>query len=489
LAQDYYIMETPIIGRDTEIDYLNKLLKTSKACLVAVYGRRRVGKTYLLRTHLKKEIVLEYAGVHNVSTELQLERFTEKLAKQLNNKKPLPLQKNWFVALDTLQQLLKPKLRRKKIVVFLDEFPWMQTPKSNFLAAFENFWNTWGSLQPNLVLVLCGSSASWMINNVVRNKGGLHNRITHKIALQPFTLYETEQFLIQKKIHLSPYQITQIYMAMGGIPHYLDHIEAGLSATQVIDAACFTKLGFLYNEFTDLYTSLFATAERHIKVIRTLAQKPMGLNRNELIKICKLKSGGSTTNLFEELSASGFITPYIPLGKQTKDAIYKLTDEFSLFYLKFMENNRNVKKHTWEKLQDTPIWKSWSGLAFENICLKHSEGIKEALGIAGIYSETAIWKSKAVMDGNAAQIDLVINRRDNCMNLCEIKFYEDAFMIDKKYATVLENKKRVFKAQTKTKKHLFTTLITANGFEHNAHSLGLVDHTISLEQLFLQKSL
>jgi uncharacterized protein len=215
----------------------------------------------------------------------------------------------------------------------------------------------------------------------------------------------------------------------------------------------------------------------------------MGLNRSELIKICKLQSGGSTTALLDELSASGFITPYTPVGKQTKDAIYKLTDEYSLFYLKFMEANRTGTKGTWLKLSDTPGWKSWSGLAFETICLKHTYAIKKALGIAGIYSENSIWKSKPVKNGSAAQIDLVINRRDNSINLCEIKFYENEFTIDKKYAAQLENKKHQFKLQTQTKKHLFITLISTHPLQQNANSIGLIDSVVTLDKLFKQKAL
>jgi uncharacterized protein len=482
-------MEEEITGREEEKAILADVTASTAAELVAVYGRRRVGKTYLVRTYLQKQIVFEFSGIHNVTTEVQLENFCKKLAGQLNNKIPIPLPNNWFDAFDILKNLLKKKMRQKKVVVFLDEFPWMQTPKSNFLAAFENFWNTWASTQNNLAIILCGSAASWMIKNVVRNRGGLHNRITRKIALQPFTLNETEQFLQHRKINLNRYQIAQLYMAMGGIPHYLNQIKPGQSAAQIIDSACFTKTGFLYNEFADLYQALFDTAERHIKIIRALANKPMGLNRTELIKTGKLQSGGSTTTLLDELTASGFITPYIPFGKQTKDAIYKLTDEFSLFYLKFMEANRAGTKGTWLKLSDTPGWKSWSGLAFETICLKHVGAIKKALGIAGIYSENSIWKSKAVKNGSAAQIDLVINRRDNSINLCEIKFYENEFTIDKKYAVQLENKKHQFKLQTQTKKHLFITLISTHPLQQNANSIGLIDHVITLDKLFKQQVL
>jgi uncharacterized protein len=476
-------MEAEIIGRENEKAILDDVISASTAHLVAVYGRRRVGKTYLIRTYLKKHITFEYSGVHDVTTEIQLEKFAKKISETFNANLPILVPNNWFDALDILKLQLQKKLRRKKAVVFLDEFPWMQTHGSNFLAAFENFWNTWASLQNNLVIILCGSAASWMIKNVVRNRGGLHNRITQKIALQPFTLYETEAYLKSRKVNLNHYQITQIYMAMGGIPHYLSRIQPGQSAAQIIQANCFEKNGPLHNEFTDLFYSLFDNPERYISIIRALANKSMGLNRTQLITTCKLQSGGSASAFLDELTSSGFITAYIPLGKQTKNGIYKLTDAFSLFYLKFMEANRTGEKGTWQKLSNTQTWKSWSGLAFESVCLLHTEAIKQVLGIAGIYTDTTIWKSTK-QASSGAQIDLVINRNDNCINLCEMKFYENNFSIDKNYATQLQNKKDIFKQETKTKKQLFITMVTTYPIEQNINSIGLIDNNITLEKLF-----
>jgi hypothetical protein len=273
-------------------------------------------------------------------------------------------------------------------------------------------------------------------------------------------------------------------MALGGIPHYLNEAKPGLSAAQIIDKACFAKTGFLFNEFTDLYKSLFDDAERHFKVIRALAAKPAGLTRNQLIKAAKLQSGGSTTLLLEELSSAGFITAYVPYGKKTKDTIFKLTDAFSLFYLKFMENHRSGAKGTWQRLSDTPSWKSWSGFAFENTCLKHLTAIKMALGIQGIHTQAGIWRSKK-NTGGGAQIDLVIDRRDNCINLCEIKFYEATFGIDRKYAVALREKKMAFKQETKTRKQLFLTFISSMGLQYNEHSLGLVEHQLTADVLFV----
>ncbi len=487
LAQDKYIFMEDIIGRYDAKHTLDKALEERKASLVAVFGRRRIGKTYLIKNYMQPYMSLHFSGIHNVTTEIQLEEFTKALSTQLNNKIPLSVPANWFAAFELLQSLLQKKIRSKKLVIFLDEFPWMQTPKSNFLAAFENFWNMYASTKPNMMVILCGSAASWMIQNVVRNKGGLHNRITHKIALQPFSLYETELFLKSRNINLNHYQMIQLYMIMGGVPLYLEQVTAGQSTAQIIEAACFNKSGFLYNEFNDLYQALFDTAERHIKVIKALASKPQGLSRNEIIKTCKLQSGGSTTSLLDELSSGGFITAYIPFGKKMKNAIYKLTDEYSLFYIKFMEPNRLATKNTWLKLSNTASYKSWSGLAFESLCIKHLAVIEKIIGIHAIHTQASTWKN--IKEGAGAQIDLVIDRRDQTINLCEMKFYEDKFTIDKKYAATLRQKATIFKQQTGTRKQLFWVMIAPFGIQKNEHSIGLVDTVIQGEQLFAKISL
>jgi uncharacterized protein len=477
-----------IVGREDEKSMLDVISASNSAELVAVYGRRRVGKTYLIKTHLAKQINFQYSGLHGVETEVQLQHFTKALSAQLNGAIPLPVPADWFAAFDLMQSLLQKKMRQKKVIIFLDEFPWMQTVKSNFLAAFESFWNSWASTKNNIAVILCGSAASWMIQNVVRNKGGLHNRITRKIPLLPFNLYETELFLKNRGIKLNRYQITQLYMAMGGIPQYLSLIKPGLSTTQIIDKECFSKNGFLYNEFTDLYRALFDNADRYIKVIRALATKPMGMTRNDIIKTCKLQSGGSTTSLLEELSSSGFITPYIPFGRKIKDSLYMLTDEYSLFYLKFIEPNKVSGKGAWLKISETPSWKTWSGLAFETLCYKHTPAIKIALGIPGIYSEQSSWKSKGSKTGGGSQIDMIIDRRDNSINICEMKFYSNPFSVDKKYAAALQQKLFAFKEQTKTRKHLILTLLTTFGLHANEHSIGLVDNQIGMNDLFVKFS-
>ena len=326
----------------------------------------------------------------------------------------------------------------------MDEFPWLDNKKSGFLSAFDYFWNDWAVWQKNLVVVICGSAASWMIQNIVRNKGGLHNRITQRIRVEPFNLYETAAFLQSKYVNLNRYEILKIYMVTGGIPEYLNNVQVGDSPDQTIDRLCFSKDGALRNEFKELYQALFGKADKHIAIIRALADKLSGLSRNEIIDICGFKSGGTVTKVLEELLESGFISEFIPFNKNTKDAIFKLTDEYSLFYLKFMENNKSKGTGTWQTQATGQAWKSWVGLAFENICLKHIEQIKKGLGIWGIYCEPSTWRYVPKAGEDGAQIDLLIDRQDNCINLCEIKFYNDEFELTKKDMENLKTKRRVF---------------------------------------------
>lgn len=472
-----------IIGRVEEIKLLSKILTSEQAELLAVYGRRRVGKTFLIRNTYQKQMAFEFSGIHDATLNQQLENFSEKLSK-VSGSLPLAKPATWMEAFKMLINYLTPILKKQKKVVFLDEFPWINTPRSGFRQAFENFWNTWASLQKNLVIVICGSAASWMIQKVINNRGGLHNRVTRKIRLLPFTVGEAEKFLKARKVNLDRYQVLQLYMVMGGIPHYLKEIEKGESATQAIDRICFTKDGLLQHEFKNLYRSLFDHANVHMEVVRALSRKKAGLTRGEIIESCKLSSGGGITQLLDELTESGFITPYIPFDKTAKESIYKLTDEYSHFYLKFIENSRSTGPGTWITFSAGASWKSWSGYAFESICMKHTPFIKRALGIENVYSETSVWRSKPKPGEQGVQIDLLIDRQDRCINVCEIKYAANDFELTKSYARELESKLAVFRERTKTRKTLFLTLMTTNGIRNTESHTGLVQNEVTMDALF-----
>lgn len=483
LLMEEYKMES-VIGRDAEKKILHELLHSKEAELIAILGRRRVGKTYLIRNFYHKHLAFEFTGLHDTSLAEQLSGFSDALKQVM----PIAIQPavpvNWKQAFQFLSEYLKTQLFHEPVAILLDEFPWIHTRKSGFLMAFGHWWNTWASRQPQLKVVICGSAASWMIDNILNNRGGLHNRVSRTIRLLPFSLGETEQYLLSRNIKLDQFQLLQLYMAIGGIPQYLKQVSKGESAAQIIDKLCFAKNGLLKTEFNNLYKSLFSNSEHHEAIVRALSKKNKGMSREEVIEVCGFSSGGWTSHLFEELEESGFITQYIPFDRSTRDKLYKLTDEFSIFYFKFMERVKGSGTGTWIKLSQSPSYTSWSGFAFEAVCQKHVAQIKQALGISGVYTEVSSWRYIPTTGETGAQIDLLLDRQDRCINLCEMKFCQEEFTINKKYAAELDGKINVFRKQTKTKKTIFPTLVTTYGLKQNIYSTGRIMAEVKMEDLF-----
>ncbi len=469
-----------IIGRETEQSILTEIAATVNADMLAVTGRRRVGKTYLIKTFFENQLQFEFSGVLNANNEQQLQSFAIALAKQSGNKAIKKIPENWMDAFHQLTVYLDKQQKTKKLVVFIDELPWLDTHKSGFLAAFDWFWNSWASTK-NILVIICGSATSWMTSKIINNKGGLHNRVTRRIHLRPFTLTETEGYLRANGIILSRYDILQLYMALGGVPHYLKEIKKGQSAAQNISRICFEKNGLLVNEFENLYNALFINARQHISIIQALAAKQKGLSRNEILAATKLKDGGSFSRLLKELEQSDFITAYYPFGKIKKETLYRVIDEYSLFYLKFIYKKKNVN---WLQLSASPVYKSWSGYAFESICMDHIDKVKAALGIAAVYTEESSFYYKGTSTENGTQIDLLIDRKDNVINICEAKFNDKPFSITKQYANELREKMRIFQEKTKTKKSLFLTVISTYGVAANINSIGFIQQEVTMESLF-----
>ena len=476
-------MKNIFTGRGKEIEILQKALQSKESEMVSVIGRRRIGKTFLIKNVYKNNIVFELTGTRNAPLNEQLQNFMFSLQLATGNSIIGKPPANWMEAFFLLINYLKELPKKKKHVVFLDELPWLSTHRSGFLRGLSFFWNSW-AVNQNIVVVICGSAASWMIQKVVNDKGGLHNRITKRIFLEPFTLSETEEYLQSRGIKLNRYHLSQLYMAMGGIPHYLKEVEGGKSATQNIEDICFSNTGLLKDEFSNLYAALFDHPDNHIAIVRALAKRKVGMNRNNLIKEAKIPNGGNITKVLDELKQSGFIDIYLPFGKKSKDKMYRLTDEYSLFYLQFIEKNIHEKGEVWKRLSQTQEYKIWCGYAFENICLKHISEIKKALSIGGVYSISSTFYKKGTKKEKGTQIDLLLDRNDQIINIFEIKFYNKEFTVSKSYAQALKSKLDVFQETTKTRKHLFLTLITTFGITHNEHSLGLIDQVLTIDDLF-----
>lgn len=372
-----------IIGREQEAKLMRSFLNDKKSHLLAMVGRRRVGKTFLIREVFKENKVFEMTGLKNADLNTQLMNFTLQMNRYFPTSKPTQKPESWLLALNELTTALQTQKTASKAVVFFDELPWIAGRRSGFMEALAHWWNNWAS-QQNLIVVICGSAASWMLEHVVNAKGGLHNRITRAITLMPFTLAETKEFLEARKIELSNYQIIQIYLAMGGIPHYLEQVSKGKSAAQNIQDTCFTKDGTLRNEFVNLYQALFDNAGNHIKIIKALASRPNGLDRQQILKLTGLSDGGGFTKVLTELETSGFIATFEPLEKKKKVTLFRLSDEYSLFYLKLIEGRTISGADEWMRISQGQEYRIWCGYAFENLCIKHVDRIKHTLGISGV---------------------------------------------------------------------------------------------------------
>lgn len=468
-----------IVGRTNEIEILNEKMASDKPEFVAIYGRRRVGKTYLVRNVFDNKFTFKLTGLANATLQEQLDNYNTAMQEQY------PIYGNrtansWMEAFQHIRQVIERSKQKKKII-FIDELPWFDTPHSKFIQALEHFWNSWASGRKDILLIVSGSAASWMINKLINNKGGLHNRVTQKIKIEPFNLMECQELLNHKKITLDHYHLIQLYMVLGGIPFYWDAIKKGLSVPQNINRLCFEAQGLLKTEFDNLFKSLFDKAERHEGIIAALAKKAKGLTREEISKETKIPTGGTLTQLLDELEESGFIRRYMSFGKRAKISLFQLNDFFSLFHIKWIKGQKKYSQNHWEKMVDNPGQKAWSGYAFEQVCLAHTEQLKKALGISGVGTEEFAWKSTNSKDG--AQIDLVIDRRDGVINICEMKFSTGIFTIDKKYDTELRNKITAFRTETRTKKALFLTTITTFGLKANTYSLN-VQNNIKMDVLF-----
>lgn len=470
-----------IAGRKEEIKILEGLLEKEYSSFLAIYGRRRIGKTYLIRQVYQEHIVFECNGLHQRDMSQQLENFWLTLIDANRSERP-SLPKTWLQAFSLLKNYINGLEGNQKKVIFLDEIAWFETPKSGFLAALDNFWNQFGSKREDVILVICGSAASWIIEKVINDRGGLHNRITCNIQLMPFTLKETKEFLEMSNVRLTLKDIATLYMSVGGVPYYLKDLKAGKSVPQLLDDLFFNPQATLKNEFINLYASLFKNSDLHVEIVKALAHKNKGLTRNEILAETGIKSGGGVTVLLQELVACGFIKIIYPIDKTKDDVLYRLVDEYSIFYFKFLINNS--ANNSWLYLSNKANYKIWSGYAFENLCFKHVYQIKKALGINGIISNEYSWYKKGDKAERGTQIDFIIDRSDNCVNILELKFYDSIFEITKSYAEQLKEKVSIFKAKTKIKKNIFITMLTINGAKKNEYYLSTITNELTVEDLF-----
>jgi AAA+ ATPase superfamily predicted ATPase len=467
-----------LIGRKKEREELEQYASSDKAEFIVVYGRRRIGKTFLVRETFAGDFYFCFTGIAHATLSEQLSEFTKTLARQghICDHKP----KSWFDAFGALQDYIESSKSEGKKIIFLDEMPWMDTHKSKFVSAFEHFWNGWASGRKDLLLIACGSATSWITNNVFRNRGGLYNRITGKIKLSPFTLAECAEYYSEAGILMNMRDMLESYMVFGGVPYYLSFFDKRVSFTQNVDRLCFGESAKLSDEFYSLYRSIFKDPARYLDVIQALASKKKGLSRDEVVKLVKIPDGGNLTRILLELEECGFIRKYRSFSNKTKGALYQLIDFFTLFYLTFMKDGSADDGEYWSHMLDSAEHRAWCGYSFEQLCLCHAEQIKKSLGISGIRTSLSSWKSHENSPG--AQIDLLIDRGDSVINVCEMKYWADEYTITKKDEETLRRKLSVFRAETKTRKALHLTLVTTYGIKRNQWS-AIVQSEVTAEDL------
>ena len=476
-------MKKKIIGRTREYTRLDKCMREDTAQLVLVYGRRRVGKTFLINQYFGNTFAFKLTGAYNKPKTDQLEAFINELNRKTHKKMPAP--KNGMEAFELLRKYIESLDPEKKCVVFFDEMPWLDTHRSGFLSAFEYFWNDFGSSVDNLVFIVCGSATSWLVDNIEHNKGGLFNRQTCKLFLEPFSLCETEEYLINKGIHWSRYDITECYMIMGGIPYYLSLIDKELSYLQNIDYLFFRKKAELWDEFDHLYNTLFSQGENYISVAYELSKTKNGLTREDISKKTGIALNGVLSKIIKNLVDSGFVRENQFFGKKKKDTLYQLADYYSSFYFNYIRDNKGRDEHYWSNTLDAPARKTWAGNMFEQVCKDHIGQIKQKIGILGILSNESMWfvKPDKKLGTAGTQIDLIIDRRDRVINLCEMKFSLSEFTIDKDYDEKLRKRIETFRKKTGTRKAIQIIFVVTYGVEANPYS-GIVQKQVVLDDLF-----
>ena len=474
-------------GRAKEVSELEELYSGNQPELIAVYGRRRIGKTYLIEQTFKNRFAFRHAGLSPLEhekkgmLEYQLKHFYNSLRSYGLEAEKCPA--TWLDAFFLLQQLLEKKGSDQRQVVFIDELPWLDTPRSGFITAFEGFWNNWGSHRDNLMVIVCGSANSWMLDKLINNHGGLYGRVTYEIKLSPFTLGECEEYLNYNKVKISRYDIAQSYMIVGGVPYYLRYFRKGLSLSQNIDNLFFNEDAKLKYEFDRLFSSVFSNPGTVKSIVSFLYTKNAGYTRREITDGLHITDGGTVTSCLNALVASDFVKKYVPFGMNRKQEHYRLIDPFCIFYLRFVQGTQGMNDHYWEQNVKSQSIISWRGIAFENLCFCHIRQIKQALGINGVASRQSAW-SKRSDDTEGTQIDMLIDRSDNVINMCEIKFYGDEFVVNRDYYRTIMHRQELLSGEVSRKTAIHSTLITTFGLAYNEYS-GIFDRVITLDALYL----
>ena len=477
-----------IIGRQEEIRRIQSLYNSSHSEFLAIYGRRRVGKTFLVTQYFKDNFSFRHTGLSpyedkvKITMKDQLQAFYYSLLR-FGMDEGVPCPRDWQEAFFRLERLLEHRADGKKMVVFIDELPWMDTPRSKFVSAFEGFYNGWATDRDDILLIVCGSNSSWILKNIVNSKGGLYDRMTCEMKLVPFTLRETETYLQSRGIQMSRYDIVRIYQALGGVPYYLSYLQMGMSVEQNIDEILFREKAPLKGEFKRLFNTLFHNSGKYVDIVKALAKRNYGYTRDEISEMVKISAGGGLSSYLEKLVEADFVDQYSPVASGGSQDYYRLKDCFCIFYLKYLYGKKDLDEHFWRNSAGKPSTQSWIGIAFEQVCLSHLESIRRSLGINGIVTTASKLFVKGEGKKAGAQIDMVIRRADGNVNLCEMKFSREEYSLDYNEYSLLERRVESLRKSLKVKGTVFPTLVTTYGLKYNMYS-GLFQNILTLDDLF-----
>lgn len=480
-----------VIGREEELDTISRLYASERSEFLAIYGQRRVGKSFLIEEALGNKITFSAVGLYQKIDKDSPEKVESYRQKQLahfyNSLREYGLPKegnlaptSWMEALELLKKLLKSK-RAKRKVVFIDELPWLAGPQSaELLEELGHFWNSWAGMRKDIFLIVCGSATSWMVDNVLRDYGGLYGRITERIFLKPFTLAECERYWNKRGFHLSRFEIALTYMVIGGVPFYMDSIRPDRTMADNINAIYFDK-DKARQEFKDVYTSLYSSSETYIEVVRQLGKRFYGMTRDELLKAVEKKGGGTFTDILDNLIDSGIIRSYTLYGGPRKQTVYQLVDFFTLFYLRFVENTDFT---SWRSVQRSKPFYTWAGNTFELLVLEHMPKLADALRIKE-YATPFSWRGKTP-DGEGVQVNLIIPATtERADYICEMKFSEGKYTLSNDDA---EEFARQIAALSISKIHkpthsIYVALVTSLGVTDSKHRIH-VNELVTLDSLF-----
>ncbi|MFH1831150.1 MAG: ATP-binding protein [Pseudomonadota bacterium] len=408
------------VGRHNYLKKLENIWNQHKVGLISIYGRRRVGKTELIRVFSRNKAAWIFEAIEGENTASQIKHFLNQLSQFTKEPYLRDLDyKDWPPVFDLLSNKIKQK---KDLIVAFDELSWMAARKTKLISYIKYYWDKEWKYHPHLLLILCGSVASWMVKNVVRSNA-LYGRISENILLDPLKPFEVAEFIGKKR---GKKEILEYLLSFGGIPKYLEEMDFNQSIQINIDRTCFSASGFFVDEADKIFYNQFKETHIYKQIVRCLSESSLPLK--DISQKIKIPSGGGLKRYLDNLISAGIVDSIndirnFKLGKVPR---YYMIDELMRFHLQFVSPNISEIKHThsasrFDKFTKNK-WHPFMGNAFERFCLKHRYLIAQILGFD---SKVTACGSLLNNNRNGFQYDLVYLRSDGVVSLCEIKYLSD----------------------------------------------------------------